>query len=106
MHKDINNFNNLTKGLFLVMALITGAVHWGKRNLTDTKVLKKIWLLIYDCLASGSISVFTGLIVYGYTNSVAYSLGVGGICGHLGNRFLNIVENALKQRLYKEEQKK
>jgi len=100
-HKDLNNMDNMTKIGFILVALIAGIVHWTKRELTNTKMWKKIFLFFYDALIAGSLSVFAGLLVLGYFHDEALALGVGGIVGHLGNRFLGILEEAIKIKLSK-----
>jgi len=100
-HKDMNNMDNITKIGFVMIALIAGIVHWTKREFTNTKLWKKIFLFFYDALIAGSLSVFAGLITLGYTQNEALALGVGGIVGHLGNRVLGILEDVIKIKLSK-----
>ena len=109
-HKDINNISTMGKVMFGLVAVIAGIIHFGKRDLTNTKWQKKIMLLFYDATVSGSISMFVGLIVFYYTGNVALSLGIGGIAGHLGIRVIFLLElfiaDKLKSKTLEEEARK
>jgi len=98
-HKDLNNLSITAKIGFILIGLVAGIYHFGSRNLTDKTFWKKVFIFLYDCTVSGSLSILSGLIILAYTGNEAYALGVGGIIGHLGNRFLNIAELALKHKL-------
>ena len=98
-HKDINNITTLGKIMFGLVAIAAGIINFGKRDLENTKLRKKIMLLIYDSVVSGSISMFIGLITYYYTGNIALSLGIGGIAGHLGIRVLFLFELFLAEKL-------
>ena len=98
-HKDIDNLSNGAKIGFILIGLAAGIYHFGMRNLKDKGFWKKVIILFYDCIVAGSLSILSGLIVFAYTGNAAYALGIGGIIGHLGNRFLNIAEQALKNKL-------
>lgn len=98
-HKDINNITTAGKMMLLAVAIISGIIHFGKRDLEGIKCRKKIILLFYDATVSGSISIFIGLIVFYYTNNLALTLGVGGIAGHLGIRVIYLVELFIAEKL-------
>ena len=98
-HKDIDNLSNTAKIGFMLIGLVAGIYHFGTREITNKTLWKKTAIFLYDCTVSGSLSILSGLIILAYTSNEAYALGVGGIIGHLGNRFLNIAEQALKNKL-------
>jgi len=98
-HKDIDNLSNTAKIGFALIGLVAGIYHFGTRNIKDKTFWRKVAIFLYDCTVSGSLSILSGLIILAYTENEAYALGIGGIIGHLGNRFLNIAELALKHKL-------
>ena len=109
-HKDIDSISAMGKVMFGLVAITAGIIHFGKRDLSDTKWYKKIMLLFYDATVSGSISMFIGLIVFYYTGNIALSLGIGGIAGHLGIRVIVLLElfvaDKLKSKTLEEEVRK
>jgi len=98
-HKDIDSLSNSAKIGFILIGLATGIYHFGSSNLKDISFWKKVFIFLYDCTVAGSLSTLSGLIVLAYTGNEAYALGIGGIIGYLGNRFLKIIEQALKNKL-------
>jgi hypothetical protein len=77
-HKDINNLTLVDKIYFIIIALIAAVVHFSKRRLTDVSFYRKVLIFIYDGLTSGSIAIFTGLIIYGKEGNLAMSDMAGG----------------------------
>ena len=96
---DIDNISMVGKVGFALLAIVSGIVHWGQRDLDKYSLCKKFWLCLYDVACSGSIAVFVGLIVYGYTKDLGMSLGVGGMAGHMGTRTIYLFEQYLEQRM-------
>jgi len=96
---DIDNISMVGKIGFALLAIVSGIVHCGKRDISKCNLLSKLLLCLYDIVCSGSIAVFVGLIVYGYTKDLGISLGVGGMAGHMGTRTIYLFEQYLEQRI-------
>jgi hypothetical protein len=104
LHRDMENLTLIDKIYFIIIALIAGIVHFFKRDLRNVKLWKKFFIFLYDTTVAGSISVFTGLIVFSIYDNLALALGVGGMFGHIGTRTLYLFELAFKQKFGIKEQ--
>ena len=102
-HRDLNNLTLVEHLWFLTVAMIVGIVNFIKRQLNKEPLLRKIILLIQDILVVGSLSIFTGYIVLGWTDSFAWSLGIGGLMGHYGNRAVYLIELIIGEKLKSKE---
>ena len=99
VYNGIDNISMVGKVGFALLAIVSGIVHWGQRDIDAYDYWKRFWLGLYDIACSGSIAVFVGLIVYGYTKDLGMGLGVGGMAGHMGTRTIHLFEQYLEQRI-------
>lgn len=79
--------------IILVMGLISGLVQF-VTNVRAGRERFSVATLIGECVVSGSAALIAGLALLGHVpEGVAFS--AAGVAGHMGTRFLFLVEMAL-----------
>jgi sugar phosphate permease len=83
--------------LILAMGLLSGVAQFWI-NVRNSRERMNLATLIGECVISGSASLIAGLALIDHVpQGVVFA--VAGIAGHMGTRFLFLVENALSDRI-------
>lgn len=94
--KDIPLFTQVA----VIITGIWGAfLNFSKREKGDVSLKLKVWWFLQDAVTSAGVSMLTFFMLIGYGVNEILAVGVSGFTGHMGARFIFIMQLALLERI-------
>jgi len=91
---------SLTEYIIVFAGLLASGLGSFIRRKKDGYSLRKVIIfLIIDIVGSVSVGLPAFLLVYGYSDNIILSAGVGSILGHLGPRGIYLMELAIAEKI-------
>jgi hypothetical protein len=99
MYNELKDIPPLTQIVVIILGVWGAIMNFTQRKLICNSIARRMGVFVIDIVASAGITMISFLSLTGYGFNEVLAVGVSGLFGHMGTRFISLAILVVLEKL-------